>query len=285
MHAENPPIIRKSRLIADLHGLGVQAGQTVMLHVSVKAIGWIVGGPDVVLDALLEVLGPSGTLMMVAGSEDSGYGIYEWDEAKRQAYLEELPPFDITRTRAYRKWSILTEYLRTRPGTVRSRHPDCSFVARGAKAAFLMADQPLSYSLGPGSPLDKLVQCDGEVLLLGSAVSDVTLLHYAEYLLEIPNKKAVRYRTPMLVDGRTEWVEIEELDGNNGIADFGVFDYFTPITTSYLAARLGRSGKVGAADAHLLSAPEFLRHAVTCMQREYRGEWVDHQAKWRARKS
>lgn len=62
-----PPLVTKSCLVADLRGLGVHAGQSVMLHASVKAIGWVVGGPDVVLDALLEVLTPSGTLIMGVG--------------------------------------------------------------------------------------------------------------------------------------------------------------------------------------------------------------------------
>jgi aminoglycoside 3-N-acetyltransferase len=61
MSEADQELITKSRLISDLAELGVQPGQLVMLHASVKAIGWIVGGPDVVLQALLDLLTPTGT--------------------------------------------------------------------------------------------------------------------------------------------------------------------------------------------------------------------------------
>lgn len=107
MSNEDLPVIRKSQLVRDLRALGLEPGQVVMLHASVKAVGWIVGGPDVVLDALLEVLGPSGTLMMMVGTEDGSYWMHRWPEERQRAYREELPPFDPLRTRAYRGWSIL----------------------------------------------------------------------------------------------------------------------------------------------------------------------------------
>jgi aminoglycoside 3-N-acetyltransferase len=59
--------VTKSRLVADLRKLGTTAGDTLMLHASMKAIGWIVGGPDIVIRALLDVIGPEGTLMMYVG--------------------------------------------------------------------------------------------------------------------------------------------------------------------------------------------------------------------------
>ena len=100
------PIITKSRLIKDLKQLGLVPGMVVMLHVSVKAIGWIVGGPDMVIQALLDLLSPKGTLTMLASWEDSPYDLPGWSEEKQKAYLEECPPFDPHRSRAYRKRSI-----------------------------------------------------------------------------------------------------------------------------------------------------------------------------------
>jgi len=54
-------IVIKSKLASDLSNLGLTAGDTVMIHVSVKAIGWIFGGPDVVIQAILDILGSKGT--------------------------------------------------------------------------------------------------------------------------------------------------------------------------------------------------------------------------------
>lgn len=73
-----PPLITKSGLMQDLRQLGLRPGQLIMLHASVCAIGWIVGGPDVVLDALLDVLTPSGTLMMYVGWEINIEEFYTW---------------------------------------------------------------------------------------------------------------------------------------------------------------------------------------------------------------
>jgi len=67
------PIVTRSRIADDLRNLGVLPGQVVMLHASVKAIGWVVGGPDMVLQALFDVLTPAGTLMMYVGWEDTPY--------------------------------------------------------------------------------------------------------------------------------------------------------------------------------------------------------------------
>ena len=131
---EFPPIVTKSRLCADLARLGVQRGDTVMLHASVKAVGRVAGGPDMVIEALLDVLGPQGTLTMMVSYEDSTYELNDWPAEWREAYVAEAPPFDPKRSRAYRKWSILTEYLRTWPSAERSNHPDVSFAAVGPKA-------------------------------------------------------------------------------------------------------------------------------------------------------
>ena len=74
------PVITKSQLIKDVRSLGAAEGRTVMPHVSVKNIGWVVGGPDVVIEAILDVLTPQGTLMMLAGCEDGTYEMSVWPE-------------------------------------------------------------------------------------------------------------------------------------------------------------------------------------------------------------
>jgi len=271
------PIITRTRLIRDLRALGLAEGQTVMLHASVKAIGWIVGGPDVVLDAILNVLTAEGTLMMLAGCEDGTYEMAEWPEEKRQAYLAECPPFDPARTRAYRKWSILTEYLRTWPGACRSAHPDSSHAAVGRLAEWITADHPLQYGHGPGSPLAKLCQCGGKVLLLGSPLNAITLLHYAEHMASVPNKRIARYRAPILRDGHTEWVDIEEFDTCLGIVDWPD-DYFITIAKEYLALGHGRTGVLAAAESYLFDAADLNRFGVEWMERHF-GRLLDDKPK------
>jgi aminoglycoside 3-N-acetyltransferase len=65
MNQKELPFITKSHLEADLHSLGLRPNQTILLHASIKSIGWIVGGPDTIIRAILDILAPNGTLMML----------------------------------------------------------------------------------------------------------------------------------------------------------------------------------------------------------------------------
>jgi aminoglycoside 3-N-acetyltransferase len=265
---DRPPAITMNRLIEDLRGLGVAASQTVMLHASVRSIGWIVGGPDVVIQALLDILGPYGTLMMYVGWEDSPYGLAEWPEDWRRAYLEECPPYNPATSRAYRKWSILTEYLRTWPGAKRSDHPDGSFAAVGRLAHWLTEGHPLQYGYGPGSPLAKLCEARGEVLLMGAPLNAITLLHYAEHMAKVPNKRIVRYKMPVLQEGQRVWVDIEEFDTCHGIRG-DADEYFETIVREYLASGRGAGGKVGGAQAYLFDSNDLVGFAMHWLENEF----------------
>jgi aminoglycoside 3-N-acetyltransferase len=267
-------MITKTGLAHQLRLLGLEEGQTVMLHVSLHGIGWIVGGPDVLIQALLDVLGPDGTLMMYVSWEEWErvlvFGLDSMQGEKKKAYLEECPPFDPLTSRAQREWSILTEYLRTWPGAYRSDHPTASVAAVGARALWLTENHPLSYGYGSGSPFDKLCQCGGRVLLLGSPINTITLLHHAEHIARIPDKRIVTNRTPVLRNGQRVWVEFEEFDTCDGIRDgFLSEEYFNTIASDYLAAGNGRSGKVGDADSYLFEAAELVRFAVRWMERKW----------------
>lgn len=265
------PFVAKSQLVSDLAGLGVCLGQVLMLHASVKAVGWIVGGPDVVLDALLEVLGPTGTLMMYVGWEEDIEDFGQWSPQRQAAYLAECPPFDPATSRAHRKWSILTEYLRTRPGAYRSGNPGASVAAVGARAQWLTEGHPLQFGYGPGSPLAKLCEADGKVLLLGAPLDAVTLLHYSEHMAAVPHKRSVRYKVPLLRDGERVWFDVEEYDTSRGIVDWGGGDYFPTIVGEFLAAGNGRAGMVGAARSYLFDAAALHRFAVEWMERMLAG--------------
>lgn len=268
MTPQDLPLVTKSQLVQDLGGLGLQAGDVVMLHASVKAVGWIVGGPDVVLDAILEVLTPAGTLLMLASWLDNPYDLARWPEARRQAYLAECPPYDPATSRAdYKEMGILAEYLRTRPGAFRSGHP-FSYAAVGAQARYLTENHPLQYGNGPGSPLAKLCELQGRVLLLGRLFENVTVLHHAEHLAGVPGKRIDRYRMPLLLDGQRVWVDFEEYNTSTGIVDWEG-DYFEQIVQDYLARGHGQTGLVGAAPAYLFAAPDLVQFGIEWMERNF----------------
>jgi len=239
-----------------------------MLHVSVRAIGWIIGGPDVVIQSLLDVLGSEGTLMMLCGWEDSPYEMAKWPEEWQRSYLEECPPFNPATSRAYRKWSILAEYLRTWPGAFRSNHPDASIVAVGAKAKSITENHPLQYPYGSGSPLEKLCKVKGKVLLLGVPLDTITLLHHCEHIAKVPNKRIVHYKMPILSEGQRTWVEIEEFDTCGGVLP-GAKEYFQNIPREYLSSGNGHSGKVGAAQSYLFEAADFVEYAKQWLEKSF----------------
>lgn len=268
---DSPPLVTCGQLRADLRALGVRPGDTLMLHVSVRALGWIVGGPRVVLAALLDLLTPTGTLLMLASWEGNPYGLAEWPDSTRAAWLAECPPFDPATSPAdHRELSILAEYLRTWPGARRSDHPLASFVAVGARAEELTARHPWQYGNGPDGPLARFRAAAGTVLLLGELLTNITLLHHAEHLAAIRDKRVDRYTVPVLRDGARVWVTIEEYDTTNGIADFGEEDYFSAIGRDFLATGQGRRGLVGAAGAIVLPADALVRFGVRWLETHHR---------------
>lgn len=249
-----------------------------MLHVSIKAIGWIVGGPDMVLHSILDVISESGTVMMMASWEESTYHMERWSAERKQAYLEECPPFDPATSRALtREMGVLPEYLRTWPGAHRSGHPDASFAALGARADWLTRDHPMNYPNGSGSPLEKLYQADGRVLSLGAPLETLTVLHLAENLSRIPEKRVVRYQAPVLRDGEPVWITIEDFNSSDGIAPWDGEDYFRVIGREAIAAGLARQGQVGGARAYLFDAKNLVDFGVAWLEKTFGANRDSHQ--------
>jgi aminoglycoside 3-N-acetyltransferase len=244
--------------------LGLNRGSTVMLHASYRAIGQVVGGPPVVVQALLDVLSPVGTLVMYVGWENCPYMLPDATPDLQALYVAEHPPYDPTIARAVRDHGVLAECVRTWPSALRSAHPDSSFCAIGSQAAWITSDHPFNYGYGRGSPLEKLCQLGGQVLMLGAPLDTVTLLHYAEHMAELPGKRVIQYRAPILNNGETVWVELEEFDTGNPVVDA---DYtFEGIVGDYLASGKGRVGTIGYAKSHLFDAADIASYGRTWLE-------------------
>jgi aminoglycoside 3-N-acetyltransferase len=186
------PLLTTRTLIADFERIGLRAGQTVLMHSSMKAVGgFVVGGAQAVVDAVLHVLTADGTLVMPTFSGDNtDPGIWKYPavpESWWETIRAEWPPYrpGLARTR---QMGIIADYFRTYPGVLRSSHPACSFAAWGKNANGIIADHPLDNYFGANSPLDHVYELDGYVLLLGVGHWNNTSLHRAEYLAEWPGK-------------------------------------------------------------------------------------------------
>jgi aminoglycoside 3-N-acetyltransferase len=197
-----------------LRTCGLEEGQTVLVHMAMSKLGWIIGGAEAVILALLAAVGDSGTIMMTTNSSNNT-DPWEWQhppvpEEWWQMIRDHTPAYN-PRTTPTRGMGVVPELFRTWPGTLRSAHPAFSLAARGPNAEYLVADHALAEDSGDRSPLGKLYELDGHVLLLGVDHWNNTSLHLAEFRANWPGKRTLRTGSAMLVDGQRQWVTYETL--------------------------------------------------------------------------
>ncbi len=275
--------VGRTRLASDLRALGVRPGAVLMVHARVSALGWVIGGTGAVVHALLDAVGPDGTVMAYAGWEDDPYGMDGWPQAWQEAYAADLPPFDPLTAEAVHANGRLPERIRTWPGAVRSRQPEAGIVALGRQAAWIVANHPLDDAYGAGSPLAKLVETNGQVLALGAPLSTLTLLHHAEATAKVDGKRRVSYRMPLLVDGQAVWHEFHDIDTAEGAFPYEVVadeiaatpgigpdhDPFEAIARQALAAGIGVEGRVGGALSALFPVKDLHQFAEAWMEERF----------------
>ena len=185
------PSVTRTQLVAQLHAVGVRPGDVLLVHTSFRAVRPVEGGPEGLIDALLAALGPDGTLVMPAwtGSDDQ--------------------PFDPATTPAAPDLGVVADRFWRRGGVLRSGHPfACASI--GPHAATIVGDPlPLPPHI-PASPVGRVHELDGRVLLLGVGHDADTTLHLAELMAGVP------YRVPnhctVVEDGRPRRIDYGEND-------------------------------------------------------------------------
>lgn len=207
-------IIIKEDIIRALKKVGVCPGQIIMVHTSLNSLGFVCGGPQVVIEALLECVGESGTIMMPAQSWknlDPEVGVH-WEEPEEwwPIIRDNWPAYDkaITPTNTM---GAVAEMFRKWPGALRSDHPARSIAAYGKYAEYLTENHDLSNIFGYGSPIGKLYELDGYVLLIGVGYDKNTSLHLADARAEYPGKHFSTEHSAVMVNGKREWVAYQTL--------------------------------------------------------------------------
>ena len=217
-----------SRLIGEFRRLGVKPGMTLLLHASLCSLGWVCGGAVSVILGIEAVLGEDGTLVMPSHSGDlSDPSRWQHPPVPPSWWLvirSESPPYDpdLTPTRGI---GVLAETFRKQKGVLRSGHPQLSFAARGRNAACITQGHSLDFGLGEGSPLARLYELDGCVLLLGVGYECSTSLHLAEHRADYQGKTVIKDGAPVVIGGIREWreftdIEYDESDFRSIGADF-----------------------------------------------------------------
>jgi aminoglycoside 3-N-acetyltransferase len=266
--------VTASRLRRGVETLGIGADDVVMVHASLSAVGWVVGGAETLLRAVSAAVGPGGTVCAQTTWEDIPFHLATWPAAWRRAYVRELPPFDPAVSEAAHFEGRFAERLRTWPGAVRSSNPGCCVSAVGARARWLVEPHPLDEGFGERTPYERLVEAGAKVLLLGAPLHSISLLHHAECLAQVDGKRRTEFRAPLLRNGTAVWTTIRQLDVWRGpfpyrdVVPAGVAP-FAHIARTALAAGVGRSGRIAEATCHVFPAADLVAFATAWLESRF----------------
>ncbi|MFN8153595.1 MAG: AAC(3) family N-acetyltransferase [Bacteroidia bacterium] len=163
-------------LVQQLQYCGLEQGDSVLVHSSLSKMGFVQGGPETVVDALLQVIGPQGTLLMPTFPA----------AGRNKDYLDTHPVFDAKLTPS--AMGSITETFRKRSGVVRSLHPTDPVAALGPLADYYTSGhfgQLTPYN--EHSPFRRLAEKDGKILMLGTTLNGAgTSLHTLEDAVDFP---------------------------------------------------------------------------------------------------
>lgn len=269
--APSPPVPGPV-LVRQLRALGLGPGDTVMTHVSLRAVGPLAGGPASLLDAILACVGAAGNLMAYVSWRDSPYEETLGRATVPEALRDSWPAFEPADAPTYPGFGAFNAFVAAHPACLRSGHPDASMAAIGADAAWLVAPHPMGSAYGPGSPIARLLEKGGRVLSLGAGPDALTVLHYAEAVARIPGKRRVSYAMPVLVDGRRSWVMASDWDSNGILDEYarpGEADAVERIGRDYLALGRHREGVAGRAATRLIDAGDLVRFGVAWLEERH----------------
>ena len=224
--------LTKSDLMRGFRDLGLQGGDIVFVHSALSTLGYVEGGADALIDALLETVGPEGTVVMPTFGTS---GVFDRDRSPTG--LGTVP-----------------EVFRRREGVFRSLHPTASVAARGAKAEEIVRDHIRAETAhGEDTPYKRIADSGGYVMLIGVDQDRSTMLHSVEALAEAVylSERDVPYIDE---DGHPRMTHLRRLPGPH--RDFIGFD------RRFRDSGAMRISRIGDAMVRLLSARTMIEEGL-----------------------
>jgi aminoglycoside N3'-acetyltransferase len=238
-HAAPGSSLGRPDLVDQLRRLGVEPGGILLVHTAFRAVRPVEGGPLTLIEALRAALGPAGTLVMPSwtGNDDE--------------------PFEPATTPAAADLGIVADLFWRQPGVLRSDHP-IAFAAAGPAAARILRDPLPMPPHRLESPVGRVYEADGQVLLLGVGHDSNTTIHLAEILAGVP------YRVPASCTVIREGRPIRVAFGEN----LTCCELFAAMDSWLRARGLQAEGRVGHAEARLARSRTIVEEAVSRVRRD-----------------
>ncbi|MGH3695996.1 MAG: aminoglycoside N(3)-acetyltransferase [Pseudonocardiaceae bacterium] len=267
----------RAEIRSEMSMLGLPVGSTYLIHSSLRQVGPLAAGPETLVRALQDVLGPWSTIVVPTFTARNSTTTRQFQRLvagmtpERVAAEEaKIEGFDRLTTPA-QDVGAFAEFIRRRPEAVRSDHPQTSFTALGPAATKLTSDHALDCHLGERSPLAKLYTADAIVLLLREGFEDVcTCFHLAEHRLSNPAPQRL-FRCYVREGGRRTLREFMAAEADD--SDFDLLGAAMAARSQFV--HRGRVGRTTATWFPLRAAVDF---AVDWMSR-----WRPGQATERTR--
>jgi aminoglycoside 3-N-acetyltransferase len=205
-----------SSIINDLKIMGVRPEDTLLVHSSLSSIGWVCGGEQALIQALLETVTKDGTICMPAHSGVNS-NPEEWQNPPvpkewNEIIYNNFPAFN-KRTTPTCGLGNTPELFRSFSGTLRSNHPQVSFCANGKSSLEITKEHSLTPQFGMDSPVGKLYNLKSRVLLIGTGYESCSCFHLGEALSKKMLKK--KMGAAIEVKGKRKWEWFYDYDYDN----------------------------------------------------------------------
>lgn len=235
-------------LVEGFRELGVEEGDTLLVHSSYKSFGPVDGGPQTVIRALEAALGAEGTLIMPTFNFDFTKGA----------------PWDVRSTPS--QMGVLTELVRTDPRAKRVFHPIYSFAVLG-KHAGMLGSLRYKSSYERNSVFGKLRDLDGKIMVIGlSYTNSMTFFHHIEQMEGVEYRFLKQFTGKVTDENGNTYTDTFEMLVRD--IDKGVVTEVNPMGELMEKAGIVKIRRIGEAEVKLMKANEVYKFTAREMKRD-----------------